>query len=228
MTESRLLAHELYGLLRELDPAAWGEELEWMTRQKLNKIHLRLTHLLQRDEPAWQPPLMAVLHQRLSALASQLELAPPDEVGTQLGVAWNQFRISVMPSYEALAESLHALDIHVPSLRPTNYARNIFHVGWGLVVIGLVRFVVPQSLMLPVALAAAAGAWTLETTRRLCPPVNRMCMWILGRFAHPHEVWRVNSATWYVTALCGLAAIGAKWRTMRIDRHQGKVADDAD
>jgi len=33
-------------------------------------------------------------------------------------------------------------------------------------------------------------------------------MWILGRFAHPHEVWRVNSATWYVTALCGLAAIG--------------------
>ena len=50
-------------------------------------------------------------------------------------------------------------------------------------------------------------AWTLEVTRRIVPAVNDFLMWLLARFAHPHEAWRVNSATWYSTALFILACM---------------------
>ena len=34
MMESQLLAHELYAFLREIDPAAWRDDLELITREK--------------------------------------------------------------------------------------------------------------------------------------------------------------------------------------------------
>ena len=33
-------------------------------------------------------------------------------------------------------------------------------------------------------------------------------MWLFSRVSHPHERYRVNSATWYSTALLGLALTG--------------------
>lgn len=50
-------------------------------------------------------------------------------------------------------------------------------------------------------------AWTLETTRRMNPAWNAVLMRVLGAVAHPHERHRVNSATWYCTALLVLAVL---------------------
>ena len=208
MMQSELLAQELYAFLRTLDPAAWRDDLESISREKLEELRQRLAALLQHDEWVWEKPSMAALREKLATLSSHLNVEPHQMNGEQLRAAWNQFRVSVVPAYEGLAQSLKKLDIHVPSLRPTNYARNVLHICSGLSVITLIRFVVPEHLLLTVAASAAAMAWTLEITRRMHPAINRACMWVLGRFAHPHENWRINSASWYTTALLGLALVG--------------------
>ena len=41
---------------------------------------------------------------------------------------WEEFRQNMLPAYERLAASPRHLDI-MPSPRPTNYARNIYHVS---------------------------------------------------------------------------------------------------
>lgn len=62
------------------------------------------------------------------------------------------------------------------------------------------------------ALVMAAGgfmafAWTLEFTRARSPAWNNVLMKILGPIAHPHERTRVNSSTWYATALFVIAVV---------------------
>ncbi len=52
---------------------------------------------------------------------------------------------------------------------------------------------------------AAAWAWSLETIRRLSPRANRFMMWFFGPVARQDEWHRVNSGTWYMTALVLLA-----------------------
>lgn len=53
--------------------------------------------------------------------------------------------------------------------------------------------------------AMAATAWTLESGRRVWPAMNSVLMRMFGLVAHDHERDRVNSGTWYATALFGLA-----------------------
>ena len=199
--ESQQLAADLYQLLRALDPARWQDELEDALRKRLGAIREQVASLLQRLDGE----RFAALRAPLLALAAVLEDAAPTE---RVREAWNEFRLAALPVYEELAAGLKNLDIHVPSLRPTNYARNVLHAGGGLSVMLLILHLLTPTSMLVIAGAAAVGAWSLEVSRRWIPAVNEVCMWVLGRFAHPHETWRVNSSTWYVTAMLGLALIG--------------------
>ncbi len=110
-------------------------------------------------------------------------------------------RTRVQPSYEAIVRSLAEERVSVPSLRPTNYARNVLHLasaGTGILALELLP---SWSWATGVALAVALTGWTLEITRTKSDAVNRFCMQLFGRTAHPHEAHRVNSATWYSTAL---------------------------
>ena len=91
--------------------------------------------------------------------------------------------------------------------RPTNYARSFFHVMSGVVSLTLIRVLPGRA-----ALAAASGAfvlfaWTCEFARRRSPAVNDRLMRFFGPVAHPQERYRVNSSTWYVTALLLLALL---------------------
>lgn len=199
--ESQQLAAELYTLLRALDPARWQDELEDALRKRLSGIQARLSALLDRLDGE----RFAALRAPLLALAALLEEAAPTE---RVREAWNEFRLAALPVYEELAAGLKGFDIHVPSLRPTNYARNVLHAAGGVAVMLLILHVFTPASMLAVAGAAAVGAWGLELSRRFIPKVNDLCMQVLGRFAHPHESWRVNSSTWYVTAMLGLALTG--------------------
>lgn len=114
--------------------------------------------------------------------------------------AWRAFRAELLAAYDRLGTTLTAWDIHVPSLRPTNYARNVFHVAWAGFVLAVLG-VAPEPVLLPIVLAFFAAAWTMETTRRLSPAINRFLMAVFRPVAHPHEWHRVNSATWYVSAM---------------------------
>jgi dolichol kinase len=118
-------------------------------------------------------------------------------------------RSRLYPAYERLGERLAAFDIHVPSLRPSNTPRSLMHVAMSVVVIAaVVLWVHTPARMVGITAAVAASAWVLEATRRLWPAWNEVLMRILGPVAHDHERHRVNSATWYSSALLALAVLG--------------------
>ncbi|MFT5680558.1 MAG: dolichol kinase [Myxococcota bacterium] len=199
--ESQQLAGDLYKLLRALDPARWQDDLGDALHKRLDGIRQRVDDILRRLDG----DRFASLKAPLLALAALLKTAAPT---AQVQEAWNDFRLAAMPLYEELAAGLKSLDIHIPSLRPTNYARNLLHASGGVAVMLFILHLFTPTTMLLVAGSAAVGAWGLEIGRRLSPRVNALCMKMLGRFAHPHETWRVNSSTWYITAMLGLALTG--------------------
>jgi len=198
--DTRDVALELHALLRDLDPARWSEAMRDELEQRLTLVRDHLQELVHKT---WSDA--QTLLERLDALLQLIEEAPSAD---DARAAWMSFRASMQPEYESLVASLAALDVHVPSLRPTNYLRNVFHVGNAVWVLCLVEYVLytPQRL-LGVALAGAVWAWSMEIGRRVVPGVNTFLMKVFGPVAHPHEAHRINSATWYATALVMLAVL---------------------
>jgi dolichol kinase len=85
----------------------------------------------------------------------------------------------------------------------------MFHVSAALVslVFTLILFTPAQ---LPWVAACFAGTfWTLEGLRRISPRANDLLMAFFAPIARPIERVRVNSATWYMTALVLLASTGS-------------------
>ena len=92
--------------------------------------------------------------------------------------------------------------------RPTNYARNLFHVGCGAVAFTAINVLPGRSWLIAISASFAGWAWSMEILRRKSTTLNDRLMRAFGAIAHPHEWYRVNSATWYATALL-LLAVGA-------------------
>ncbi len=198
--DSRQLALELHALLRDIDPARWRDEVADGARDRLAQIEDNLAALVERSWP--DGTLQARLRELLELLRTY---APPDDL-TEAKASWMAFRAQAQPAYESLAACLRDQGTHVPSLRPTNYIRNVFHVLNAVWVLVLVEEVlVPTGALLWVALGGAIWAWSMEIGRRLFPQVNTLLMRVFSRVAHPHEAHRVNSATWYASALVVLA-----------------------
>jgi dolichol kinase len=201
--DSRDVALELHALLRDLDPARFSDALRQHLSARIGAV---------RDS-------FAALRERVAAVASQTNVSaildPLDRLVALLGEAptatdaratWMAFRRRLQSDYEGLAASLAIYDVHVPSLRPTNYVRNVFHVANAVWVLFLVEEVLAaRGWLLPVAIGGAVWAWSIEIGRRASPAVNRFLMAVFSPVAHPHEAHRVNSATWYATAFILLA-----------------------
>lgn len=202
--QSAVVAKDLHGLLRQMDPARWRDD---------GAPELRSRMLLLRDglRPAaaadGEPP--AEVRGRLDELARLIDdgLPAAELPAERVRAAWQELRRALVPAYERLAQALAAAQVHVPSLRPTNYARNLYHLGSGLSVIVLLRVILPGAWPIYVAGAFTALAWSVEIGRRRLPWLNKAMMTLFSPFAHPHEAWRINSATWFTTALLGLALL---------------------
>ncbi|MBK9266612.1 MAG: hypothetical protein IPM54_43355 [Polyangiaceae bacterium] len=106
---------------------------------------------------------------------------------------------------------LAALDVEPAPLtpaqprRPENAARSLFHVTSAAVALVLLRLCPSREWLVAVSGSLALICWSLEAARRLHPPVNGYLMRFFSRIAHEEETHRVNSSTWYLTALVGLA-----------------------
>jgi dolichol kinase len=172
-------------------------------RTRVQQLRERLQEITAQRDSVSTAPAAKMVRARLSELKFLLDTQLPSPT---LPARWDEFRTKVSPAYERLAASLRHLDIHVPSLRPTNYARNIYHVSNSLLAMMILLFITEAQ-----AFVLTAGimlfAWTLEIFRRIIPALNDFLMWLLARFAHPHEAWRVNSATWFATAMFILASM---------------------
>lgn len=196
-TAAQPVAEDLYRTLRALDPARFEEKAAPGHAEALSSVRSRLQGLLHD--------------------AGNGELvAPLEELGRRLGAvdaagddrqSWMELRDSLQGEYENLVHALRSHEVRVPSLRPTNYVRNVFHVLNGLAVVLLVEFV-PMPIVRWIAGSALALVTFLESIRRFSPKANEVIMKAFGAVAHPYEHHRINSGTWYVLALFILAWIG--------------------
>lgn len=89
--------------------------------------------------------------------------------------------------------------------RAENFRRSLFHVASGLVALSLLRLLPDRAWLVGVSGALAGTAWTLEISRTRSRWLNDVLMRFFAPIAHPQERHRVNSSTWYMTALVGLA-----------------------
>lgn len=187
-------AHEVHAFLVSLDLTRFTHEAMDSARSTLAELRYRAPMV------RWSPEVRPVAQRLTEALVEARHLAEEAD--------WAQLRDSVAQHYSALAQALEEAGLtHVRHHRPVNWNRSLFHVGMGvgasLFFLHLVT--VPQARW--VALGVAAMCWTLETTRRVYPGLNRFLMWIFSKVAHEHEAVRVNSATWFSTAVLVLALL---------------------
>ncbi|MCB9596798.1 MAG: hypothetical protein H6719_29010 [Sandaracinaceae bacterium] len=198
--ESGRLVIELHAALQEMDPARWNASAVGSLRDRIEAIRDRLYGLT--CEPWAQHADSDDLRTRLVSVSEALRAMPSADgsLGTARS-AWMAFRRELVPRYEAARGALSSYAIHVPSLRPTNYRRSFFHALMGTTTLAIL-YALPDPVW---GIAITGGflvwAWTMETVRRSSRRLNALLMKAFGPVAHPHETNRVNSATWYVTAL---------------------------
>ncbi len=189
--ETQDFALELHELLRELDPSRWCDDAARRASHQLEGLRESLERLQQQigDVP-FRP--------HLDALAIALEgVEAPD--GSR--EAWMAIRATVWPAYEGLADALRDSEVHIPRLRPTNYARNLFHVTGATVTVLVAQHVAAAEWLPYITAAVTLSAVTMEVSRRLSGQINDFLMRVFAPVAHPHETTRVNSATWYAVAV---------------------------
>jgi dolichol kinase len=198
---SGAIALELHRLLAELDRSRfrWRQLVRAHARRLLG-VRARLAELVSRSAAARAEA--ASVRAKVLDLHSAVEAhAPTSEVRAD----WLAFRTRIVPQYESLAESLRDAAIHVPSLRPKNYARNVFHVANAATALAILELVRSWDTVIAIAWSCALAGWAMEISRRASPAINARLMSLFRPFAHPHEAHRINSATWYVTAIALLA-----------------------
>lgn len=200
------LAHDLRSLVLSIDPARFREELAATARQRARQLGKKVDRILQayRNTPL-EDRRLSRLYDGLCSLARQLESGPRAEA---LRREWRRYQRRLQASYGAIAARLERLSAPVPALRTTNYGRNLFHFGAALFTLALVQFLLTPPQMIYVGVGFAAWCWLSELARVRFPWVTRAYMKLLDPIAHSHEHHKVNSATWYATAL-GILSVTA-------------------
>ncbi len=199
MTEAidRELGYELHALVASLEPARWRDDARESLNARFEEFRERLDDALEGRE-----------HELESARAQWNEvrelLAETLPNASDMRAKWMDFRTSLHPRYEALADALRGQHVVLPSLRPTNYTRSIFHLLSAFIALLFVQFT-PWNILTWVAWGIAASGWIMEISRRKSDRVNELLMTLFSQVSHPHERFRVNSATWYTSALALLS-----------------------
>ena len=199
--DSRQLALALRQLLRDLDPARFREGLHAAALDRISEMEARLSALADAARAKQQD---LELTERLREVAELLRERVPT---APTRVVWMAFRLQLQDAYDSLCGSLQTWKIHLPPNRPTNYARNVFHIASGVALLLLLELVLTPTSMIVVAASFAVLFWGLELGRRFVPRLNDLLMGVATSISHPHERHRVNSGTWYSTAMVGLALL---------------------
>jgi dolichol kinase len=186
---------EVRGILRDADPSAWRADRAEALRQRVRS----LLAAMKRRYGESTPPTVR-------NLGEAMERALPTESTRS---RWAAFVGEVHPEYEALLAALPA-GASVPNHRPTNYARSVMHFTSAAVGCASVALFPSRYTQLAISLSFFTYVWVMEGTRRISPRINAHLMRLYGRVAHPHEHFRVNSGTWFATALVLLSAFATR------------------
>lgn len=197
-TFSRDLALELHRAFTELDRSRSSRTVANAVTEKLIAVRSKLAEWqASRSEESALDPKWQAVKTELDAFSTHAENADRTSLV--------ELRTRVQPTYEQIVSMLAKERVEVPSLRPTNYARNVLHVASALSGVLALELLPSWTWATGVALTIAALGWTLEITRTRSPAINQFCMKLFGKTAHPHEAKGINSATWYATALVPIA-----------------------
>ena len=190
-----LLGQELHTLLERVDPARWRPQTRATAQDAMARLRGRALAVRQQlRQPSTNTDADALI-QVLETV--ELATAQPDLDAVDVVT----LRSRLTAAYDALGIALRARTIATPRNRPTNYLRNLYHIGNAIAVLLLIEVLVERQGMIATAAAFAGFAWSAEILRRVSPAVNRLLMRGFGVVAHPDEHWTINSATWMTTAL---------------------------
>jgi dolichol kinase len=114
------------------------------------------------------------------------------------------------PSAPSLGVELLPAPVAVAHPRPTNVTRTLLHIASGAFALAMIRLMPSRAWLIAGPGLVALAAWSMEISRRLSTAINDRLMVFFSRIAHPSERHRVNSSTWYATALVLLAAFGSQ------------------
>ena len=200
LTKTGDLASELHALLRETDPVRWTDAVADSARERWARIRARLDQI-------GEAPARSSLEEALANLAVLVRESASEADDSKS--YWMELRGRLMPAYERLAAQLRAQSLPAPTLRPTNWNRIGFHVLSALGALLLLELVLSRVGTLWVTGIFAGTFWFLETGRAVSAKMNDRLMRVrfFQLIIHPHEHHRVNSATWYATALFVLAVL---------------------
>lgn len=192
LTERRDLAYEVFLLLQTIDPSRFRDELREGARARIEGLSARLRQAVREAEAD-------AVRAQFGKVVEVLEASP------QGADDWEVFRKRLHVAYDELATELKREAVEVPTLRPTNYTRSFFHVFSAVGSMLLVQHVFTSRSIVLVAGGFALAGWLMEISRRVSPLANRALMWVFKNVAHEHERHRINSSTWYTTALALIA-----------------------
>jgi dolichol kinase len=192
-TTPAALARELYVMLAELQdsrPVPLDQIGRWIERASS----------LARDLTSTSPTLAEVITRCADRLSSVLHKL---RAGAAPG---SRLTVGIAQQYEALARLLRRDDrtdgVELPELKPRNLARNLFHIGNGLLSGTLYTLFPDRKLMLLIAWAYTGAMLFTDLIRRTSPKLNRWLMQrVFGAIARPGEAHRMSSATWYGIAV---------------------------
>lgn len=198
------LASEIHALLRETDPVRWTAGVADRARERWARIR----HGVLRLRASHEASPAGKLDEALAHIAVVVrESSPGPAPEAEPRHYWMELRARLMPAYERLAAQLRARSLRAPTLRPTNWSRIAFHMSSAVGALLLLEVILTARGSLWATGSFAAFCWFCETARTIDPRVNDFLMSVrfFQRVIHPHEHVRVNSATWYGTALFLLA-----------------------
>jgi dolichol kinase len=203
--ETRSLALDLHRLLKDIDSARFRESLEASFRERVTALERRASELTAR----FGAEERAAMVERLSDVVRLLrdKVPQPGLSSAELQASWAAFRAQAYVVYEGLAHSLRERAVRLPNVRPTNYARSLWHVSVAAVVVVLVEAVLDARMRWLVPLTFASTFWVLEGLRHVSATARRFLLWIFRHIAHPHERHRINSATYFATGLTVLGLL---------------------
>ncbi|MGB0591540.1 MAG: diacylglycerol/polyprenol kinase family protein [Myxococcota bacterium] len=196
--QHRRLVEDLYLLIQTLDPATFKAEMTFAAEEMIAELKAELAELLERADasPSVQEQLQA-LKQAFEELKPTLNFESRDE--------WRAVFKRLQDAYEKMAVQLRSQDVDLPVLRQTNYKRSLVHAlngVWTLIIVQHGFGIVGNAIFVTIMLSMAV---TMEVGRKVSTRWNDTLMRVFDPIAHPHEVYKINSATWYLFSLLILA-----------------------
>ena len=220
VNNTRAFALKLYDLLRDLDPLRWQSTRKENLRQRVLLLEAQVQNLYHEIEASHahdcfdaavnsadraQYPL-SLLQERLSHVQNMLNELSQIDIEHHLSYfALRALRKRLQKAYNSLCIMMEAYHAPIPHIRPSNLARSSFHFLSAMGILAMIEWVPHFGYMFWIALAYFAFCWTVEGIKRLSPAHKARVMALFSKIAHPHEYDKVNSATWYGTALLLLA-----------------------